>query len=317
MKSAKRAFVAPLRPSKAPGQRRASRKAWAVGGIAVTAVAAVLLITSLRGHADGKPVPIKGTYILPAQVVSEVADVPVSALVASTQTTAGSRIAQPEKLPPNTSATSLDSRPEVFYLGAQFCASCAAERWALVTALSKFGTFTNLGGTVPSASHFYPGGPTFSFSTATYTSSYLSFITDEQGAHFASSPAGQQGSEQILTQQEQSILTTWDVAPYASQYGSIPFIYMAGKFLLTGVQFDDGAVSSLNFPDAVKVMVAGKETVSRRMEAAAAYLIADMCALTSGRPASVCQQMQAALGRTAASTPWSALTQHPRQSTPN
>ena len=39
---------------------------------------------------------------------------------------------------------SLDGKPEVLYIGAEYCPYCAAERWAMVQALSRFGTFSNL-----------------------------------------------------------------------------------------------------------------------------------------------------------------------------
>jgi hypothetical protein len=32
----------------------------------------------------------------------------------------------------------------MLYIGAEYCPYCAAERWPLVMALSKFGTFSNL-----------------------------------------------------------------------------------------------------------------------------------------------------------------------------
>ena len=60
-------------------------------------------------------------------------------------------------------------------MGAEYCPYCAAERWALVMALSKFGTFTDLQGTTSSATDTNPSTPTFSFYGSTYTSKYLSF----------------------------------------------------------------------------------------------------------------------------------------------
>ena len=37
-----------------------------------------------------------------------------------------------------------DGKPEVLYVGAEYCPYCAAQRWALAVALSRFGTFTGL-----------------------------------------------------------------------------------------------------------------------------------------------------------------------------
>jgi hypothetical protein len=59
----------------------------------------------------------------------------------------------------------------VLYAGAEYCPFCAAERWALATALSRFGTFTNLGTTASAGGQEYaPNTATLSFHGATYTS---------------------------------------------------------------------------------------------------------------------------------------------------
>jgi len=46
---------------------------------------------------------------------------------------------------------------------------------AVVVALSRFGTFTNLGVTSSASNDVYPNTPTLSFHGATYNSQYLSF----------------------------------------------------------------------------------------------------------------------------------------------
>ena len=70
-------------------------------------------------------------------------------------------------------------KPLVIYIGAEYCPFCAAERWPLVTALSRFGTFTNLGATHSATNDVYPNTPTFSFKDAKYTSKYLALQTVE------------------------------------------------------------------------------------------------------------------------------------------
>ena len=35
-----------------------------------------------------------------------------------------------------------DSKPEMLYIGAEFCPYCAALRWSMAVALSRFGSFT-------------------------------------------------------------------------------------------------------------------------------------------------------------------------------
>jgi hypothetical protein len=260
----------------------------------VVVIVAFVLVNILGGKGSSKPALAGGTHSQPPYAVSEVEGVHVSALVDNTETASGDGVTPPKRLPPNAPRVNSDGHPEIMYIGAEYCFLCAGERWALVMALSKFGTFSNLTGTTPSASAI-PSGPTFSFSGATYTSKYLSFVTDEKSFHAVKSSTGLSGSVQILTQKEHNIITAWDVAPYTTESGSLPFVYMGGKFLLTGSQYDAGAISQMKFQTAAGVMTSGKSTVSKHVEAAAGYLVGDFCALTHGQPASVCAQVPSSL----------------------
>jgi Domain of unknown function (DUF929) len=66
-------------------------------------------------------------------------------------------------------------KPAVLYVGAEFCSFCAAERWALVVALSRFGQFTSLANMQSAPQSAFPSIQSFSFVGAGYTSSYLAF----------------------------------------------------------------------------------------------------------------------------------------------
>jgi hypothetical protein len=72
--------------------------------------------------------------------------------------------------------------PIIFYVGAEYCPYCAASRWSLIAALSRFGTFTSLPLLVSSDAE----GPlssiqTFTFHGSAYTgSAYTSAYRDFQ-----------------------------------------------------------------------------------------------------------------------------------------
>ena len=70
-------------------------------------------------------------------------------------------------------------KPVFFYYGAEYCPYCATERWAVVTALSRFGTWSNLQQTTSSSQDTPASIPTFSFYGAKFTSSYLDFQSVE------------------------------------------------------------------------------------------------------------------------------------------
>ena len=71
-----------------------------------------------------------------------------------------------------------NGKPVVVYIGGDFCPYCAAERWALLISLSRFGNFTNL--------HYMTSAndegdyATFTFTGSNYTSKYVSFQPFEQ-----------------------------------------------------------------------------------------------------------------------------------------
>ena len=50
------------------------------------------------------------------------------------------------KIPPVNGGTPLtaNGKPEMLYMGAEYCPYCAAERWSMIVALSRFGTFSGL-----------------------------------------------------------------------------------------------------------------------------------------------------------------------------
>ena len=75
---------------------------------------------------------------------------------------------------------SADGKPEVLYVGAEYCPFCAAERWPLIVALSRFGTFTGLHNMQSSSTSVFPEIQSFSFVGATYPSPYVAFTGIEE-----------------------------------------------------------------------------------------------------------------------------------------
>ncbi len=277
----------------------------AAAGLAAVVIAAVALASSLGGRGSAEPAPAAGapyrppsatgTYQLPAAAVALVAGVPVSALIANARAQLGrGQVTPPEKLPPTAPPLSSGGRPAIMFICAEYWSKCAAERWALVMALSKFGTFTTLKGTTSSAAGPSRRTPTFSFYGAAYSSKYLTLVTDELETN-VDVGAGEYPLLQPPTTQEMTMMNAWDRAPYTTIKTSLPFAYIGGRFLLTTAQYDASAISQMSFQAAADIMSSGTSAVSRHAEAAAGYLVAVFCALTHGQPAPVCSQVPSGL----------------------
>jgi thiol-disulfide isomerase/thioredoxin len=270
-------------------------------GVAVVVVA-VIIAVSLSGGSSKSPTTGKiasGAFSLPANLIAQVEKVPVDKVVAAAKTLPADA-SPPQALPPKNPVYTVDGKPALVFIGAEYCPYCAAERWPLVLALSKFGTFSDLRGTTSSATDTNPSTPTFSFYGSTYTSKYLTFLSDEEATNTET-------ALQDPTAAEQALVTKWDTTPYipAADAGEnpIPFVYVAGKYVLTGNQFDASPISGMQWAAAAPYMTSGSNSTSKAMLAAAGYLVGDLCVLTHDQPAAVCSQVPTVLKGITTSSP--------------
>jgi Domain of unknown function (DUF929) len=179
-------------------------------------------------------------------------------------------------------------KPLLLYVGAEFCSYCAAERWAIVNALGRFGTFTGLTLTASATDEAFPATPSFSFHGARYTSKYVTL----QAAELSSNQRNATGNFaplDSLTARQQNIAASLDRPPYASQRGSIPFILVAGRFVLFSSQYGPGALQGLNATQVASSLSTITSPPARGILGAANWLTASLCNVTGGKPASACK----------------------------
>jgi len=136
-----------------------------------------------------------------------------------------------------------DGKPEVLYIGAEYCPFCAAERWALVVALSHFGSFNGLRATHSSSIDEFPDTQTFSFYGSSYSSPDLDFVPVEIATNEVVGDS--YGKLQRISPAEQALLTQYDQAPYASQAGAIPFIDIANRYISVGAGYSSSLLAGL------------------------------------------------------------------------
>ena len=109
----------------------------------------------------------------------------------------------------------------MLYMGAEYCPYCAAERWAMVVALSRFGTFSGLS-TVHSASterDDLPEQPTWTFASSTYTSKYADVHPGREPTNIRLESNAGYTALQTPTAAQQALLTKYDAPPYVPSTG--------------------------------------------------------------------------------------------------
>lgn len=113
----------------------------------------------------------------------------------------------------------------VFFMGAEYDPYCAAERWAIVRALQKFGQWSGLKQTISAAKDEpFLNLPTYDFTEATYTSPHIEFVAREtKDREFK--------PLQKLLKTEEKIIHKWDPQK------QIPFLLIGGRFMQIGAGF--------------------------------------------------------------------------------
>jgi hypothetical protein len=253
--------------------------------VAVAAVAAVVVILSVMAllAANRAPTASHGSTGA-ARAATLAQQVPVSALDA---VGAGKAAGVPKALPAGTPPLEQGGKPEILYLGAEYCPYCAAERWAIVVALSRFGTFSNLGGTESSATDAFPRTQTFTFHGSTYRSDVLSFVSVETNTN-QPSPSGGYTSLEHPTAAEAALMQKYDQQPYTTQPGSIPFLMIGNRYVSVGATYDPTPLQGMTRDQIAAALSNPSDPIAQGVDGAANVLTAAICRLTGGQPSSVC-----------------------------
>lgn len=273
-------------------RKRARTQGLIAAGIAVGAVVvivAIMGIVKLTGGLDSSP-----AVALPSgSAATAVIDL-VTAVPASTLDTVGQGKVLDDGLPSaleNVADLTVDGKPLVLYVGAEFCPYCASQRWAVVVALSRFGTFSNLGLTHSASDDVFANTHTLTFHGSTYTSEYLVF----QGVETASNVPDGNGYAALesLTAQQAQIMQTLNVAPYVSEEGTIPFMAIGNKYVVAGSSYNPEYIQDKSATEIATALSDPSSSIALAILGTANALTTAICALTGGQPGEVCNSSAA------------------------
>jgi thiol-disulfide isomerase/thioredoxin len=172
-----------------------------------------------------------------------------------------------------------DGKPEVVYVGAEYCPYCAAERWAVAVALSRFGTFSNLTGTHSASDDVYPDTQTLSFYGSNYSSPYLDFQAVEEATNQRSGATYR--SLQTPTASQSALLSAYD------QAGSIPFVDIGNKYVITGASFSPQVLQGMSRTQIAAQLSDSSSAVAQQIDGAANYITAAISSMTGSKPISI------------------------------
>lgn len=304
MGKASRTKVDSSRREKIAAQRAAARRAeqrrriLIAGGSVLAVIVIIVAFIVFKANKSSTPPTAASTSSLTgtalAGVVSKVTSVPASTLD-SAGSGSGAVSAKPQPVTGGTALTS-GGKPEMLYLGAEYCPYCAAERWPMVVALSRFGTFSGLA-TIHSASangagsaEPYPNTPTWTFLNAKFSSPYLVFSSVEEQTNVPDKTTGSYTSLQKPTAAQSALLAKYDAPPYisSSAAGSIPFVDFGNKYLILGASYNPQVLSGLSWSQIATDLSSPSSPVAKAVDGTANYITAAICKMTGNQPASAC-----------------------------
>jgi len=276
-------------------QERAERRRrllLALGAVVLVVVIVAGLITIRLVGGGNKPQATGPSGAADAQIVSALSSIPESTFAAI-----GTEGIKATPSPITAPALTANGKPKVLYIGAEFCPYCAAERWPVTVALSRFGRFTNLGTTHSASADVFPNTATLSFHGATFTSRYLAFTGVETTTN---EPEGN-GYKPLDTPatEDQKTFDTYNQPPYVQSSGSIPFIDLGGKFVSSGSTYSPEVLAGKTQAEIAAALKDPNSAIAKAVIPSANVYTAAICSLTGNQPANVCSTdvVKAAAGK--------------------
>jgi len=287
--SDRRARIAAQRAS---AQRTQTRNRILIAGGAIIVVVGIVLGFVLAGGnstTGGSGGSSSGSATPTGQALANLVTTTTSVPTATLDKIGGGTTTSPPKTISGAGLTS-GGKPEVLYIGAEYCPYCAAERWAMVVALSRFGTLSGLGLTHSAAANGagqaepFPNTATWTFAHTTFASQFLTFTPVETYTNVPDPATGFYKPLQTPTAEQKALLTKYDSA----NGGAIPFIDYGNEFLTVGASYDPGVLAGLTWNQIAADLHNSGSPVAAGVLGTANYITAAICGLTNDQPASAC-----------------------------
>ncbi|MDE1868616.1 MAG: DUF929 family protein [Candidatus Micrarchaeota archaeon] len=171
-----------------------------------------------------------------------------------------------------------NSKPQVLYIGAEYCPYCAITRWAVVLTLMRFGTLSNLTYMTSTQNDKFPNTPTFSFRSSTYSSRLVAFTaveTEDRNGQQLQQPSAFDGG----------IYSNYDPS------GSIPFIDFANSSVQVGAVITPQVVAGMDQQQVISMLSNSSSPVALAIIGNANVFTAYLCkASTSLSNTTACKQ---------------------------
>ena len=248
------------------------------GGSTLLVLVIVVAFILVKANQGSPKASSGGRTALPASVVSQVTGVPASTLNAVGKGAVSSTTGTLLK-PGSGAALTSGGKPQMLYIGAEYCPFCAAMRWSMAVALARFGTFTTaLYGIHSTAHDVYANTATLTFYKAGYTSKYLTFTPVENLTV----------AKTLLQNPTPAQNAIWARYEPNSQTRGYPFIDFGNKLVLETPIYNPGVLAGKTWSQIAAALKTPSSPIAQSVDGAANYVTGAICRMTNNQPASVC-----------------------------
>jgi hypothetical protein len=244
----------------------------AIAVVVVIAVVGYLLLTSSGCALCGKPV--SSSYLASMQQVAQ--NYTLANKVGEGIIVPGPYANIPKVI--NSTPLIVQGKPEVLFVGGDFCPYCAVTRWGLILALMRFGTFSNLTYMTSSSTDVYPNTLTFSFTNYSYRSNLV---------HLDAFEIFNRDSQNQTTP-----ITTFDLDLYGRYSTGIPFIDFSNNSVQSGAVISPQLLHGYGYNEMLENLSNPNSPIAQAEIGQANLFTAYMCKsnATLNSTAAACQQ---------------------------
>jgi thiol-disulfide isomerase/thioredoxin len=177
--------------------------------------------------------------------------------------------------------------PQLVYMGGEFCPYCAIDRWSIIIALSRFGTFSNLKLMSSSPGDVYPNTPTFTFYGSSYKSPYFVFTPLEV-------ENVNKGNLMAIPASLEPVIAKYGGTTYfpSNTGGAVgfPFLDFGNKYLQSGDPnwLNPDLIEPLTRAQIAEALAEPTNQAAQAIDAEANFISAAICSMDGNKPVSVC-----------------------------
>jgi Domain of unknown function (DUF929) len=182
-----------------------------------------------------------------------------------------------------TAATKAGDLPVVFFYDAEFDPYAAAQRWPLMVALSRFGSFGQVGLVQSSATNVFSNLSSFTFWEATYSSRWISLAAVER--YGSVDPTG----ASYISLQKPDATEAAAVSQFDGSPTTFPLLDIANRFVQIGAGYSPAALAGLTQAEIAADLAYPTNPIAQAVETSANEISAAICSVTGQHPGAVCR----------------------------